>query len=77
MSKGIPGRLCGREFYLKHLQAIKEEVQGGYCFSRAETARRAGRGKLERRHEHGVPVSAVFVYPLVRDFFGRLTGVAQ
>jgi hypothetical protein len=40
MRKRIPERLCGREFSFKHLQAIKEEVQGGYYFSRAEIARR-------------------------------------
>lgn len=40
MSKGIPKRLCGRELSLKNVQTIKEEVQGGYSFSRAEIARR-------------------------------------
>lgn len=39
MSKGIPKRLCGREFTHKDLQTIKEEVQDGYYFSRAEIAR--------------------------------------
>lgn len=27
-----------------------------------------GRGKLDRRHEHAVPVKEVFLYPLQRDF---------
>jgi len=40
MNKGIPGRLCGRSFSHDALQAIKEEVQGGYSVSRMEIARR-------------------------------------
>ena len=40
MRTGIPERLCGRPFSLNDLQAIKEEVQGGYCLSRMEIARR-------------------------------------
>ena len=31
-----------------------------------------GRGKLDRRHRHSLPVKAVFVYPLRRDFRRRL-----
>ena len=37
---GILERLCGRPFSLDALQAIKEEVQGGYSVSRMEIARR-------------------------------------
>ena len=40
MRTGIPERLCGRPFSLNDIQAIKEEVQGGYCLSRMEIARR-------------------------------------
>ena len=40
MNKGIPERLCGRPFSHDALQAIKEEVQGGYSLSRMEIARR-------------------------------------
>lgn len=40
MNKGIPARLCGRPFSHDALQAIKEEVQGGYSQSRMEIARR-------------------------------------
>ena len=40
MNKGIPERLCGRPFSHAALQAIKEEVQGGYSLSRMEIARR-------------------------------------
>lgn len=40
MNKGIPERLCGRPFTHDALQAIKEEVQGGYSLSRMEIARR-------------------------------------
>ena len=40
MNKGIPERLCGRPFSLNALQAIKEEVEGGYSVSRMEIARR-------------------------------------
>lgn len=40
MSKRIPKQLCGSEFTLKKLQAIKEEVQSGYSISRSEIARR-------------------------------------
>jgi len=40
MRTGIPERLCGRPFSLNDLQAIKEEVQGGYSLSRMEIARR-------------------------------------
>jgi len=32
-----------------------------------------GRGKLDRRHQRALPVKAVFVYPLVRDFRQQLT----
>ena len=31
-----------------------------------------GRGKLDRQHRHGLPVKAVFLYPLRRDFCRRL-----
>lgn len=31
-----------------------------------------GRGKLDRQHRHSLPVKAVFVYPLRRDFRRRL-----
>jgi len=40
MRTGIPERLCGRPFSLNDLQAIQGEVQGGYCLSRMEIARR-------------------------------------
>ena len=40
MRTGIPERLCGRPFSLNDLQAIKEEVKGGYSLSRMEIARR-------------------------------------
>ena len=40
MSKAIPKQLCGRKFTLENLQTVKEEVQSGYCISRAEIARR-------------------------------------
>jgi len=40
MNKGIPERLCGRPFSYDALQAIKEEVEGGYSVSRMEIARR-------------------------------------
>lgn len=40
MRRGIPERLCGRPFSHNELQAIKEEVQGGYSQSRMEIARR-------------------------------------
>ena len=40
MRTGIPERLCGRPFSHNDLQAIKEEVQGGYSLSRMEIARR-------------------------------------
>lgn len=32
-----------------------------------------GRGKLDVRHQHALPVKAVFVYPLARDFREQLT----
>ena len=40
MRRGIPERLCGRPFSLNDIQAIQEEVQGGYCLSKMEIARR-------------------------------------
>lgn len=40
MNKGIPERLCGRPFSHDALQAIKEEVEGGYSKSRMEIGRR-------------------------------------
>ncbi len=40
MNKGIPERLCGRPFSHDVLQAIREEVEGGYSVSRMEIARR-------------------------------------
>ncbi len=40
MIRGIPERLCGRPFSRKGLEAIREEVQGGYNQSRMEIAKR-------------------------------------
>lgn len=40
MIREIPERLCGRPFSPKELEAIREEVQGGYSQSRMEIARR-------------------------------------
>lgn len=40
MIREIPERLCGRPFTHNELDAIREEVQGGYSQSRMEIARR-------------------------------------
>jgi len=40
MIRGIPERLCGRPFSHNELEAIREEVQGGYSQSRMEIAKR-------------------------------------
>ena len=40
MIRGIPERLCGRPFSHNELEAIREDVQGGYSQSRMEIAKR-------------------------------------
>jgi len=61
------------------LEAFVEKVRfEGTCYKAANwiyVGDTQGRGKLDVRHEHKVPVKAVWVYPLSRHYRDQLGGV--
>lgn len=54
---------------------VEKERFSGTCYKAANwiyLGDTTGRGKLDVRHEHCLPVKAIFVYPLARDFRQKL-----
>jgi hypothetical protein len=52
----------------------------GTCYRAANwvhVGQTKGRGKLDRSHRYELPVKAIFLYPLVRDFRLKLRGAAN
>jgi len=83
--------LCARRIRVDFLETYKYEPvlfetfvekgrHSGVCYRAANwlyLGDTKGRGKLDRCHRQGVPVKAVFVYPLVRNFRRSLAEVAR
>lgn len=68
------GKRYGYEPVLLETFVHKDRFRGT-CYRAANwvhVGETQGRGKLDRRHRHSLPVKAVFVYPLRRDFRRRL-----
>ena len=56
---------------------VEKQRFSGTCYKAANwiyIGDTKGRGKLDVRHEHRLPVKAIFVYPLARHFRPLLTG---
>ena len=56
---------------------VEKERFTGVCYKAANWTRvgeTQGRGKLDVRHEHKVPVKSVWLYPLNKDFTRWLKG---